>query len=98
MWKKSSTDMEDPRRAIPKTDNVEPIRGILRSEREDPTWAKSRTDSADAKRLTPKTAKVEPKRREIPLIAIADPRCTKSNTAIDDPRRPKVLRDRVEPK
>jgi hypothetical protein len=37
-WKKSSTDIEEAKRANPKTEKAEPMRAMLRSAIDDPTW------------------------------------------------------------
>jgi hypothetical protein len=59
----SKTEIEEPRRAIPYTDRLAPIREKRRRDSEEAMLTKSSTDSDDPKRAKPNTDKVDPKRK-----------------------------------
>jgi hypothetical protein len=60
MCTKSSTDRDDPRRLMPYTEMLEPMRATLRSDSVEPSDEKSSTDKTDPRRMELKIEKVEP--------------------------------------
>lgn len=51
---KSKTEIEEPSRVTPNTDNALPKRTKVRTDRLEPTWQKSSTDNAEPIRDCPK--------------------------------------------
>jgi hypothetical protein len=73
-WPKSPTAIDDPTRAIPKTENAQPRRAKLRIDMELPKWTKSTTDRDEPNRPMPKIESAEPHRAKLRIDNV-DPKC-----------------------